>query len=790
MKNLIFPGIVSFLFLLSIPIFAQHNNSELPSSIRADGAPPDASAILEVQDTTKGVLISRMDSLQRTSIINPATGLLVYQTDKQDGYYYFDGNKWILIHGELDARALLGYLPEPVFSCMSITGSLGIGTFPRSVAISDNYAYVIDENSDDLKVIDVSNPAAPSLTGSLGIGSWPYDLAVSGDYAYVVDLDTDDLKVIDVSDPSSPSLSGSLGVGSDPRSVAVSGDYAYVAVYGSDVLKVIDVSNPAAPSLSGSLGISDPTLVAVSGDYAYVIDAWNDHLKVIHVSNPAAPVLSGSRELCVAPTSIAVSGNYVYVVDNGCDNLIVVDVSNPPAPVLSGILGIGDDPRSVAVFGDYAYVVDAGSDDLKVIDVNNPATPVMNDSLGLGTAPWSIAVSGNYAYVVDFESDDLKVIDVGPCNPALGIDPLTGELIEGPPSLWEHNGHHISNVNTGNVGIGTNNPTYKFQVLGDVKIDEGGRLLLDRTSPTDEYAKIEANSLYWAGIQFKTTQTSPGNILTAMTIHSRTGHVGIGTHEPVNILDVGGGISIGSTYAGSSSAPSDGAIIEGNVGIGTATPSKKLHVFHTGGSGQIANEMDGGSVMRWSTTGVTPYIGCTNDYGFSLVTNNLYRLTALNTGEIGIGTTTPTHPFEMGSGAHVTSAGIWTNASDISKKYDIADISYGLDEIMQLEPSEYRYKADDSKSIGFIAQELEHIIPEAVSGEEGEKGIGYGLLTAVLVKAIQEIADQNENMAEIINKQHEMIEELKEQNEKIKCDLESRIEVLENSSNRSLRHNP
>ena len=43
------------------------------------------------------------------------------------------------------------------------------------------------------------------------------------------------------------------------------------------------------------------------------------------------------------------------------------------------------------------------------------------------------------------------------------------------------------------------------------------------------------------------------------------------------------------------------------------------------------------------------------------------------------------------------------------------------------------------QQIGFIAQEVESVVPEVVDGEDGEKTLGYGVLTSVLVKAIQEL---------------------------------------------------
>ena len=73
-------------------------------------------------------------------------------------------------------------------------------------------------------------------------------------------------------------------------------------------------------------------------------------------------------------------------------------------------------------------------------------------------------------------------------------------------------------------------------------------------------------------------------------------------------------------------------------------------------------------------------------------------------------------------------------------------MNYGLDEILKLNPKKYNYIIDDSESIGFIAQEMERIIPEIVSGKEGNKGIGYGQLSAVLVNAIKELKMENDQL--------------------------------------------
>ena len=52
---------------------------------------PDTSTMLDVQSSTKGILIPRMDSTQRIAISSPATGLLVFDTDS-DSFWFYSGS--------------------------------------------------------------------------------------------------------------------------------------------------------------------------------------------------------------------------------------------------------------------------------------------------------------------------------------------------------------------------------------------------------------------------------------------------------------------------------------------------------------------------------------------------------------------------------------------------------------------------------------------------------------------------------------------------------------------------
>ena len=82
-------------FIMMIPFsltFAQ-------VSINTDNTQPHPSAMLDVKSDSKGVLVPRMTATQRSAILAPAEGLMVYDTDTS-GYYYYHSGAWVLLHSD------------------------------------------------------------------------------------------------------------------------------------------------------------------------------------------------------------------------------------------------------------------------------------------------------------------------------------------------------------------------------------------------------------------------------------------------------------------------------------------------------------------------------------------------------------------------------------------------------------------------------------------------------------------------------------------------------------------
>lgn len=79
------------MIVLAILFLAQFSYSQ---NVGIGTSTPDPSALLDLQSTNKGMLLPRMNSTQRNLIPTPATGLLIFDTDK-GAIYMYDGQRWL-----------------------------------------------------------------------------------------------------------------------------------------------------------------------------------------------------------------------------------------------------------------------------------------------------------------------------------------------------------------------------------------------------------------------------------------------------------------------------------------------------------------------------------------------------------------------------------------------------------------------------------------------------------------------------------------------------------------------
>jgi hypothetical protein len=233
-----------------------------------------------------------------------------------------------------------------------------------------------------------------------------------------------------------------------------------------------------------------------------------------------------------------------------------------------------------------------------------------------------------------------------------------------------------------------------------------------------------------------------------------------------------------------------------NVGIGTATPGAKLDVSNTSGvalgvttstSGTAIssnNLLNSGFIVQYAS-GLTS-IGNNFNNPLALLTNNIERARIDTTGNLLVGATsyvgsgsaiagiTLFNPSgtsgrinlgktvsgtaaamqfnhngtEVGAINYTNTATSYVTTSDYRLKENVQPMVGALDKVAQLKPCTYTWKSDGSDSQGFIAHELQSVVPDCVTGEKDAvnedgsikpQGIDTSFLVATLTAAIQEL---------------------------------------------------
>jgi len=114
------------------------------------------------------------------------------------------------------------------------------------------------------------------------------------------------------------------------------------------------------------------------------------------------------------------------------------------------------------------------------------------------------------------------------------------------------------------------------------------------------------------------------------------------------------------------------------------------------------------------------------------------------------------HDGDVVSKGNITAFGTtFLTVSDEREKKDIYTISESLDRILNLRPTKFTWKETDKQDVGFIAQEVEKIIPEVIETSRGfintddskeRKTIAYPKLVPYLVDTIQELTKRIEEL--------------------------------------------
>jgi len=212
--------------------------------------------------------------------------------------------------------------------------------------------------------------------------------------------------------------------------------------------------------------------------------------------------------------------------------------------------------------------------------------------------------------------------------------------------------------------------------------------------------------------------TTSSNAMTVL----KSGNTGIGTDTPQAGLHIRG-----------DGFPASFMYLEANVGNDAGIrlyegKSDKWHIFNNSGAGGL---------QIYNTDGNTAI--------FAKQSNSF----------VGLGTTKPTQKLHVVGNAYKTEGGTaWATSSDLRLKTLTGKYEKGLEEIAALEavrfiynPGNARQLSSETEQVGFVAQEVQKIFPEAVAeAEDGYLDFNIHPVNIAMVNAIRELKAENDRL--------------------------------------------
>jgi len=316
-------------------------------------------------------------------------------------------------------------------------------------------------------------------------------------------------------------------------------------------------------------------------------------------------------------------------------------------------------------------------------------------------------------------------------------------------------------TSSGSVGIATTNPSNKLEVIvassnsgvstSGIAISDGAanRTVLFMGVNTANYSYIQSNQ--------DNVSSRP------LILNGSGGNVGIGC-TPSNLLQTNQTGTSGYFYSGQQSGTEiaywyyNASEVQFSSKAATRaltflTSDVERMRITSGGNVLIGTTTDGGQKFQVSGTS---YCSGNITSGGNLIAVGSLQVNIAAGGNYqfyvsGVGNPLQLYNSNVGNiGNFNYTTGVYTPTSDINKKTDFELSTIGLNAILGLKSTLYRMNVDEKdckKHLGFIAQEVKEFIPQAYVDNGNFIGLDYQAITSVLVKAIQELSKQNEELS-------------------------------------------
>lgn len=226
----------------------------------------------------------------------------------------------------------------------------------------------------------------------------------------------------------------------------------------------------------------------------------------------------------------------------------------------------------------------------------------------------------------------------------------------------------------------------------------------------------------------------------------------------VGSADINGGAIDGTTIGASSAAAGTFAALKATTVSGTVGSLTSLKVHSTIGTTDDTNllTLGAGATSMLTVSGNVEFGGPAAGTNFTMYGSAANEKVAYNAGNHNLvwtdsggsthltigGDANGEYAIDVATGSNAKNkvrAAAFVTYSDERLKSDVKPLRNALKTVNSLKAVNFTWKTDGGNDFGFLAQDLQKVIPQAVHGnDKGFFGVDYGRLTAVLVSAIQE----------------------------------------------------
>ena len=642
-----------------------------------------ASAALDVYSTSKGFLVPRMTTAQRTAISSPAQGLMVYQTDGTAGLYYYTNSTWVPLTSGASAA-------------WSLTGNSGSSYATNFLGTTDNTSLRFRTNNTQRMILD-------SL-GNVGIGSAPAWTTGTFQEKFLVDAGTTSSYNAIVARGTINNYF-QLNIQNKSNGNTASSDVVATADNGTETVNYVDLGINGSGNSQNVFGNPDDAYLYSTGNNFLIGNATSGQSLVFMTGGTTQSTnermrITGTGNVGIGTTSPATALHVVGTnpltmngVQTGATTDSVLTIASGTVRKLPFSTLTSNASWSLTGNSGTSYATNflGTTDNTSLRFRTNNTQSMILDSLGhvgIGTAapatPLHLSASnGNLLYIQTLTSGTANIIFktyTGSANPTAQIGVTDDGSYSGhitfstkiPSADANALSERVRITSTGSLGIGTTTPGQKLDVNGTI---------VSSATTYPNYTYNSANRMAFGEPNVPANETgsvaqfgsgsSSRNMLFAFTkTNVNTSYLGndgtqmmLGSESTIPIT-FRTGLVYSSTNVMASGTELMRLTSAGQLGIGTTSPATALHVVGTnpltlngvqvGATTDSVLTIASGTVRKlsfttvtsgtsWSLTGnagtnyATNFLGTTDNTSLRFRTNNNPGFILDSLGNVGIG---------------------------------------------------------------------------------------------------------------------------------------------------------